>query len=237
MVSEQLPLNVFLKTHYRINNYVAGPNKHSLHWLTKFAETKSKDSCVVIWGKAVGKTHLMSALCNYHTDLGAASFYIPLSSFQDLDPSVLQNVEQTGFVVVDDIQVISGNQQWEMALFNLYNRVLETNCQLLMSSDCAPHLLDFQLKDLQSRINQCLNLRLHELTEAEKKTLLQQRAKEKGLIIQDEVYDYIFRHCPREIHWLIELLDKLDSLSLVKKRKVTIPFVKEVLSQDAIPEV
>ena len=44
------------------------------------------------------------------------------------------------------------------------------------------------------------------------------------------VAQYIFNRCTRDFSSLFHVLDKLDKQSLQQKRKLTIPFVKEVMS-------
>ena len=45
----------------------------------------------------------------------------------------------------------------------------------------------------------------------------------------DEVAVFIVNRVPRDLERLLELLDKLDRASLVQKRALSIPFVKQVL--------
>ena len=43
-----------------------------------------------------------------------------------------------------------------------------------------------------------------------------------------EVVDYIFNHYSRDLATLMRLLDKIDHLSLEEKRKITVPFLKNL---------
>lgn len=235
MLTEQLPLNVAVRTHLRLENYSPGVNQQIVSWLKKFADEGQQDKLVLVWGqRGVGKTHLLSALCNYHTDLGFASFYLSLDHYAELQPSVLENVENTGFVVIDNIHAMAGNAAWETAVFDLYNRVLDGGGQLLMSSNCAPQQLSFCLPDLSSRMMQCLALKLEDLTDVQKHEILTIRGEEKGLNVNADVYYFLLRHYRRDLSSLMQALETLDEASLIKKRRITIPFIKEVLAIELV---
>ena len=72
------------------------------------------------------------------------------------------------------------------------------------------------------------------LTDAEKHASLQLRAKIRGFELSDEVCKFLLRHYPRDTHVLYDLLNLLDSASLGAHRKVTIPFIKEVIANARI---
>ena len=59
---------------------------------------------------------------------------------------------------------------------------------------------------------------------------LQLRAKGRGMEMSDEVAKFILSRAPRDTNDLFHLLDHLDDASLQQQRKLTIPFVKDVLS-------
>jgi DnaA family protein len=50
--------------------------------------------------------------------------------------------------------------------------------------------------------------------------------------IDDAVLDYLFRHYPRDLDGLLQVLDRLDRASLAEQRRITVPFVRSVLLND-----
>ena len=48
--------------------------------------------------------------------------------------------------------------------------------------------------------------------------------------LPDEVARYLLNHQDRDIRALVVMLDKLDKATLVHQRKLTIPFVKDILN-------
>ena len=44
-----------------------------------------------------------------------------------------------------------------------------------------------------------------------------------------DVLNYIFQRHARDLQSLLEVLDRLDELSLAEKRRLTIPFVRQMM--------
>jgi DnaA family protein len=74
-----------------------------------------------------------------------------------------------------------------------------------------------------------LALTVQPLSDPEKSLALQLRAKQRGLSLSQDVANYLLTHAPRDMGQLFMLLERLDLASLQRQRKITIPFVKEVL--------
>ena len=72
-------------------------------------------------------------------------------------------------------------------------------------------------------------MQIHELKDEDKINTLQEHAKKRGLELSKSVGHYILNRCARNMHDLQTVLDRLDHASLVAQRKLTIPFVKDVL--------
>jgi DnaA family protein len=49
------------------------------------------------------------------------------------------------------------------------------------------------------------------------------------MTLNEDVGKFILTHCPRHMSTLFAALDVLDKMSLAAQRKLTIPFVKEIL--------
>ena len=57
---------------------------------------------------------------------------MPLNKAQYFSPAVLENLEQQELVCLDDLQEVIGNPDWEVAIFDLINRIRETGKTLLV---------------------------------------------------------------------------------------------------------
>lgn len=184
-----------------------------------------------IWGaKSSGKTHVLKAANNLFLQQERSAIYIPLTKTHYFSPEILEELEELDLVCLDDLAAIAGNDEWEVAIFDLFNRIKETGkTLLLMSADQPPQQLPIKLPDLRSRLSWGETYQLAELSDDKKAAVLQQAARKQGLELPDEVAKFLLNRLDRDLTYLFSVLEKLDKASLQAQRKLTIPFVKEQL--------
>ena len=85
------------------------------------------------------------------------------------------------------------------------------------------------LADLRSRLQRLANFHVRELDDAARMAALQLRARHRGLELPNDTASYLMSRSRRDMRSLYELLDKLDLEALRAQRRLTIPFVKDVL--------
>lgn len=229
MVS-QLTLPLQLQEDATFENFYPGKNASTVRYLNRFLANEA-EQFVYLWGKAqVGLSHLLQAACQEVSAANQSAFYLPLAEHASISPQCCEGLENFYLVCIDDLHLIAQNIFWEEAIFHLYNRIIAAGNRLIVSAKSVPSDINFSLPDLKSRMASSLVFQLHEITDNEKRMVLQQRANNRGMVLSDEVALYLLQHHPRKFSSLINILDKLDKESLVQQRKLTIPFVKDVLS-------
>jgi DnaA family protein len=72
---------------------------------------------------------------------------------------------------------------------------------------------------------------LRALPEEEQHAALQLRARLRGLELPEETWQWLRRRLPRDMRTLYELLDTLDEAALTAQRRLTVPFIREVLGE------
>ena len=221
----QLPLGVGLRDDATFGNFLAGPNAGAMAVLEAGTE-----QAVYLWGGwGSGRTHLLQAACHAAAAEGGAPAYLPLSEADALAPAMLEGLEMAPLVCLDDVQAVAGRAEWEQGLFDLYNRVRDAGGRLVAAADAAPGALGLALPDLASRLAWGPVYHLEALNDEQKKAALRRRAERRGMELGEDVANYLLRRCPRDLHSLFGLLDRLDHTSLAAQRRLTIPFVREVL--------
>lgn len=227
----QIPLSLRHFDRYELEQYRPGANQHVLDHL--HGDTNNRTAGVTyLWGeRGTGRSHLLQGLCNRVSAQGRRAAYIPLDQRQSLAPELLDGLEQLDLVCVDDLEEVAGESHWERALFNLFNRIREHGRSLALTASMSPKALPLRLPDLQSRLQSATVFHLQPLDEPERVEVLKQRAGQRGIELADEVTTYIVRRVPRDMHSLIQLLERLDRASLAAKKKITVPFVRELLEQ------
>lgn len=191
---------------------------------------KTADSCgekqLYLWGgMSSGKTHLLTASCNLAAENGQRIAYIPAEIITEDD--VLLGLEQLDLVCIDNVQRLSADG--ERALFNLINDIRALGGRLMLAADKAPFELEFNLPDLVSRLSWGPVFQLSRLNDAGIRCAFKLRAESFGLQLPDEVMDYILFRQARDMQVLGDNLKQLLEVASISKRRLTVPFAKEVL--------
>lgn len=221
----QLPLPFRLQEDFNFDNFISSENQLIIGSLKDTSEP-----FVFLWGDSgTGKTHLLQAICQEQTEQRKTAAYLPLRELHMLPAQILDGMDGLDLICLDDIELISGKNDWEEAIFNLFNQIKQAGGRLIVGSKASPQQAHIQLNDLKSRLNSGLALNLAPLSDENTILALQNRAKKLGLELNHEVAQFMLTRLPRDLCSLWHLIDKLDRASLAAQRKLTIPFVKLIL--------
>lgn len=224
----QLPLEVQLDGSARLDNFYPGNNLQLVQKLTKLPH--SKDDFIFVWGSAeVGKSHLAQAVCRHYSENDLTAAYFPLDN-SALAPEVLEGMEFADIVCIDSLQPVLRDRAWQQSLFNLFNNLKNNHRQFIVFDEYSPKNLIMHLADLKSRFGSMEIYKLEGLTDRQRIGFVISNAEHRGLEISTEVAHFILARASRGVKALINIIDLLDTQSLAQQRKVTIPFVKKVLS-------
>lgn len=189
---------------------------------------------IYMWGEAgSGKSHLLHAACRAATAAGRRPGLLPLARRAAFTPALLESLEALDLVCVDDLDGIAGRGEWEQALFHLFNRMREAGRPLVFAARTSPAGSAVTLPDLKSRLGWDLVFHLRTLAESDRFAALRDRAAARGIEIPDEVMEYLSRRVARDMHSLFDWLDRLDRASLAAGKRLTVPFVRELLGPGA----
>lgn len=226
----QIPLGITLRDDARFENFLSQGNELLCNTLDQAARGQG-EQFLFIWGNPdSGCSHLLQAVCHASDPAGRTAVYLPLDELMELGPGVLEGMEHLDLVCLDNVQAIAGNKLWEEGVFHFFNRIRAENNRLLVAADRAPRQLGLNLPDLASRLTWGMVFQVHNLDDAGKVKALQLRARGRGFNLSEEVARFLIHRASRSMSDLFDLLDQLDAASLSAQRKVTIPFVKQVLN-------
>ena len=231
MKNPQLPLGLSLRESARFESFSPGQNRELLQGLQSSAAGTGEPLVYIAGAGGLGKTHLLQAACHHASRCQRSAAYLPLQQLLELSPAVLEGLEQMELVCLDDVHAVAGNENWERALFDLFNRVRDTGSTLIVSAEQRPDQSGFGLADLVSRLGWGVTYTLKPLDEDDVLKTLTCRAAARGLELPEETAQFLLRRFPRDMSSLFALLDTLDAASLVEQRRLTIPFVKTVLDR------
>jgi DnaA family protein len=182
-----------------------------------------------LWGESgSGKTHLLRAVQAVVREQGGQVGWMDANVYE---PSAFQ--ETWRVVLLDDVHLYSAVQQ--QAAFNWFvNATSPADGQqrwVLSAGACPPSDLPLR-EDLRTRLGWGDIYELHLLNEAQRRDVLRQQASERGVVLSDEVMDFMLNRFSRDLSSLIELLDQLDSYALQTQRTMTIPLLKSMLENE-----
>jgi chromosomal replication initiation ATPase DnaA len=115
-------------------------------------------------------------------------------------------------------------------IFYIVNNCILNNSKVLITSDNKINEINFEFKDLSSRLKTFSNLEINQPNDEMLFAILTKLLVERQFIIKsNEIFEYIIRRVDRTYQGINDIVKKLDILSLEKKRQLTIPLIKEIL--------
>jgi len=218
-VQRQLTLDLGTPPPATFDNFFAAGNHELIARLRELegalAAGPVADRTFYVWGEpGSGRSHLLQALT--HEANGHARYLSPQSALNafGFDPRVT-------LYAVDDCDRLSAAQQ--IALFNLFNEVRAyPSSALVATGNDAPLALTVR-EDLRTRLGWGLVFHLQPLSDEAKASVLKHAARERGIVLAEDVPGYLLTHFRRDMPSLMALLDELDRFSLEQKRAVTRP--------------
>ena len=232
-----------LSPKYTFDNFVVGSSNE---FASAAAKTVSESpghiyNPLFIYGKSgLGKTHLMYAIGNktkeLHPDINV--LYITGEKFtSDFIKSVRTNKMQEftekyrtpDVLLVDDVQFIESKEATQEEFFHTFNELFINNKQIVLTSDRKPSDLTTLTERLRTRFSQGLIIDISIPTYETRVAILQNKAAEYGIRINDDVLEYIADNVRSNVRELEGVLKSVISKAQFKKIPLTVDFVKETI--------
>jgi DnaA family protein len=229
-VPEQLPVQFEFQSNQSFSTFYPGNNEEIVNHLRQIFFNNEQQ--IFLWGeRGSGKTHLLQSLTQTSNTCNKTSFYYSLDTKDFPDPGMLEGLENFDLVCFDNIEHITGKAEWEQAFFNFYNLHRDANNKLVVTANCPPKYLAIQLPDLKTRMSWGLTLKLKALSDEQQLNALIYKAHDLGFEIPIKVGRFLITHYARDLPSIWALLDKIEQATLAAKRKLTIPFLKQIMAE------
>lgn len=226
--TRQLPLALRYPPDQRFETCVGIPAA-VLAQLRVLATTAGAEGAYLAGPSGVGKTHLALAACAAAEGAGRRVGYLPLQVAAGRLRDALDALDAVDLAALDGLDAIAGNRDDEVALFDFHNRARAAGITLLYAGRAAPDALALALPDLRSRLSQCARIVLSPLDDEGRREVLRERARRRGLAVDAAALEWLLRRVGRDLAGLTRLLDRLDRASLAAQRRLTVPFLRQVL--------
>ncbi|MBU2881367.1 DnaA regulatory inactivator Hda [Psychrosphaera sp. B3R10] len=184
---------------------------------------------LIVGSDDVGKSHILNACCHHANRKGKTSMLMPMEQVIGLPTETIDGLEKVDVLCIDDLNLVLKDHDWQIAIFNLFNSMQQNKSTLIISSNVLPAEMEITLPDLASRMQWGTLFQLTGLNNDEKVKALITHANDMSFELPEDVAKLMLNRLPRKMSFLMQALYLLSRQTIEKKRKVTVPFAKEVL--------
>lgn len=200
----------FSDSKYKDNFFVNQTNQKAF----EFSNINNFDQNIFLFGsKKSGKTHLLNLWKIKNNALS-------------LDNNYYEVLNSKCNIAIDDALTNVDEEK----LFHIINHCKLINVKVYITSSIDLNEFDFIFKDLLSRLRTFFYLSINRPDDEMIKMYLTKLFIEKQIIIKNkDIFDYIYNRVDRTYLDVFNFVEKIDKLSLEKKRQLTIPLIREIL--------
>lgn len=196
---------------------VSTANENAYHHLMSWPQWPHP--CLSIYGEGgCGKTHL-SHIWQEKTK----ARYLLGQDFNQVQLEAL--FEGKNLFILDDAQRVDREEK----LFHFYNYILDKKGGVLFLSPVPPSQWKVSLPDLSSRLKIIPAIRISAPDEALLARLINKLFQDLQLQVDEDVVSFLLKHMERSFESAHFWVEKLNTASLIQKRRITIPLVRDVL--------
>jgi DnaA family protein len=220
---KQIPLALAAPAVPTFDAFVVGANAAALQHLSALPCPDADP--VYLWGPSgCGKTHLLGALAQAQRCAGRV-----VCTFDADRPPPWTLDADAVLLTVDACERLDAARQ--QAAFALFVDAQAEGVPWVAAGRLPP--VDLPLRDdLRSRLGWGPVFALQPLAEAETRATLRREASRRGIVLGDEVLDFLLTRVERDLKHLMALLDRLDDFSLAERRTVSVPLVRRMLLEE-----
>ena len=193
-----------------------------------------------------GKTHLIQAIGNQFKKMypNRKVFYLTSEKFAVEYTDSIQagngnrfkeRYRQYDLLIIDDVQFFSGKDKTQEELFHLFNALYDNNKQIIFSSDRPPAAILDIAERLRGRLSSGMTVDIGEPDTESRMAIVRKKAAMHGLLLPDEVVEYIAAAVPGSIRELEGILNSVVCHAQVKGSAPDLAEVKQSLRSFSRP--
>ena len=233
-----------LNRNYNFANYIEGAsNRLGRSAGLNIAEQPGRSifNPIFIWGaSAVGKTHLANAigLAVKKRYPEKRVLYVSANLFQMQYSDAVRNNQSNDFLsfyqsidvlIIDDIQELAGKTKTQNTFFHIFNHLHLTGKQLIMCCDREPNKLEGMEDRLLSRFKWGFIVEIEKPDFNLRKAILKHKAYKDGIVIPEDVIDYIAENVTSSVRDLEGILISLLAHSTLINAEINIQLAQKIV--------
>ncbi len=221
---QQLTFDLGHRTAQGRDDFLIAPsNADAVAWIDRWPDWPAP--ALVLHGPAAcGKSHLAAVWADQTDAVAIAP--------SDLAKIPADELFARGpHLVIDGVDPWIGDRASETTLFHLYNMAREQGHTILLTFRTAPSRLDFVVADLASRLRAAPAVAIHAPDETLLGAVLVKMFADRQLQVGQDVMTYLLPRMERSFAAARDLVTRADALALAQKRAISVPLVRDVLTQ------
>jgi chromosomal replication initiator protein len=244
------PSDSGLNERYTFSRFVIGGNNQlaaAACQRVADAPAKAYNPLFIYGDTGLGKTHLMHAIGHAILDRapGRRVAYIPSEQFTNemisaiqsgRTPEFRQRYRRIDVLLVDDVHFLGNKEGTQEEFFHTFNSLYDAQKQIVITSDRPPQEIPGLQERLVSRFEWGLVTDIKPPDFETRVAILQKKAAEDRLVLDDEVIEYIARHRKTSVRQLEGAVIKLLAYSSLTRREITLELAREALGGSDEPE-
>ncbi|CCQ92049.1 hypothetical protein NITGR_950007 [Nitrospina gracilis 3/211] len=241
--NRQRILNFPVHPEYTFDNFILSTgSKFAFTTARQFstADTAPSQSLFIAGAAGLGKTHLLMAAGNLASETQSAlyihceDFVATVTDREKSGETALAPLETVDLLLMDDMDRIAGHTEAQERLYLVFNTRREQDKRIVFAGRTAPNRLPDTENYLRSRFQWGITAELGPIDDATTARLIHKLAQDLGLDIPGKIAHYLLTRLPRDFSSIKNAVARINTESLARRQKVTLPLVKAALGlQDA----
>lgn len=242
--AEEPELDSQLNPRYNFSNYcVSSSNKLARsigEAIVTDPKCKTFNPLFIHGSSGVGKTHLMQAIGIgvKENNPSARVLYVTARLFESQFVFATRTGKQNDFLrfyqsidclLIDDIQDLIGKEKTQKAFFHIFNHLHLNNKQIIMTSDCAPAMMQGMPERLLSRFKWGMTVELERPDYELRLQVLRQKALTEGVSLPEEVLEYVARNITDSIRELEGIMVSLMARATFMGQELSVELVEGLI--------
>ena len=213
----QMLLNFDQKQNFNYNDFYVSKSNYFAFKLIEKWPSWEKNILNIFGEKFSGKTHLV--------EIFESKYKAVRIQEEDLNNNIFKSLKLHENVILDNFE----NKSDEKILYSLFNLVDQDNKYLIITSKKPLIEMQFLLKDLASRVKNCLVAEISKPDDELIFALILKNFSDRQISLDKKLIDYIVKRIDRSYSKIKEFIYKVDEMSLKQKKPINLKTIKELL--------
>ncbi len=216
----QLLFKFPFKTKYYEQDFYVSSNNFSAYKLIESWPSWPGKWLNVFGASGSGKTHLSKILEKKIKK-------VKLIDAKNINNEVLERLSQFQCLIIDNYQ----NNIKEELFYSILNQSKQLDNYIVVNSNPLLKKLNFELKDLKSRLSSFIFIGIELPTDDLLKVIISKSLSDKQINLSPKISEYIIKNVERSYEKMFKFLKDVDELSLSTGKSININLIKKVLNQ------